>query len=510
MSELAQLIANGVEAFDNLRNDLSREARALLAIACLAVILALIWVVVLAGPAGSEVHAALKYVPAAALTTLAILVVGGAILQQALDNRKVLNRIDAQLASTPRTPDYLIGCHLGRRYVACGVIDTRHSLQVGVSRGQQQTLISNDDVQREFLGESAPNEATLYDEAIRQLLEASSLATKQHPNAYFDVIGVALPGTVDPIAGVLSRSVSALPSKSHVAQRLARGMFDRASEHVAAAFRVSSPQELERRIVLDNDVRCATRALHHRATYADQNFACLSIGSGVGAGFVLNERLYYGSNRDAGEIGHVELDPRFLGHVQLEPTAIAQAKCSCGEFGRHFETMVNYFGLERLAAQISSSSDEDPFTSLSDAFRKDGITGNRYREQGLPQALTYALGNDVLQSPHARATIDDNRSSFEDFAQTVARSYAALVGGGIIGINATLDLDRVYLCGTLLERFQGLEPFYHTIDVVLRSDPIHHGVRLEYELSRPLILRGAALIAIDAETSKLQRSPYLA
>jgi predicted NBD/HSP70 family sugar kinase len=507
MSDLAKLINSAVGAFGNLRKDLSREARALLAIACLALMLGLLWVVVLASPpVERKVPAAVRYVPAAALTTLAILVVGGAILQQMVDNRKLLlSRIDARLAWSPRPTDYLIGCHLGRRYVASGVIDARDWSDTSPSPGLQRALVSNDDVQREFLDEGDPSEDTLYDEAIRQLLRASELARERAPRASFQTIGVAVPGTVDPVSGVLSRSVSALPSHSHVAERIARGMFTRAPDQVAAAFGVGSPQELEARIVLDNDVRCATRALHHRATHGDRNFACLSIGSGVGAGFVLGESLYYGSNREAGEIGHVELDPRCLGHVQLEPTAIAQAKCSCGEFGRHFETTVNYLGLERLAGRISRTSEDDPLSYLVEAFRKDGITGNRYREHGLPQALTYALGTGSLDSPHARASIDDRSSRFEEFAQSVVRSYAALVGGGIIGVNATLDLERVYLCGTLLERFQGLDPFYHSIDVVLRSDPIHHGVRLEYERSRPLMWRGAALVAIDRKLSATAR-----
>lgn len=151
---------------------------------------------------------------------------------------------------------------------------------------------------------------------------------------------------------------------------------------------MGSPLELEARIVLDDDMRCATRALQHRGTYADQNFACLSIGSGVGAGFVLDENLYYGTNREAGEIGHIELDPRYLGHVHLEPTAIEQTRCSCGEFGRHFETTVNYLGLDRLAARISGSSKEDPLTSLVKVLEKDGVTGNRF-----------AAGADVQPSP---------------------------------------------------------------------------------------------------------------
>jgi len=518
MTELAKLIASGVAAFGDLRRELSEGAQALLAIACLALILALIWVVILASPAVSRVHPALIYVPSAALTTLAILVVGGAILQQmvdnrrtlvqqTVDNRKVLNRIRVQLGSTPRIPRYLIGCHLGRRYVACGVVPTRDASPDAAPLGWAQALISNEHVQHEFLGESAPTEQTLYDEAIRQLLEASSRTRKQDPNANFEMIGVAVPGTVDPVSGVLTRSVSTLPSKSHIAQRLARGMFERASADLTAAFRVRNPQELEARIVLDNDVRCATRALHSRATYEDQNFACLSIGSGVGAGFVLDGNLYYGSNREAGEIGHVELDPQYLGHVQLEPTAIGQTKCSCGEFGRHFETMVNYLGLKRLAAQISGSSKEDPLTSLTEALKKDGVIGNRFREHGLPQALTYSLRRDVLEWSHTQAEIDDHSSTYEDFAQKVVRSYAALVGGGIIGVNVTLDLQRVYLCGTLLERFQGLEPFSEMIDVVLGCDRIHHGVQYAYEQSRALVWRGAALVAIDLAAPSTYRAP---
>jgi glucokinase len=42
---------------------------------------------------------------------------------------------------------------------------------------------------------------------------------------------------------------------------------------------------------------------------------CLSLGAGIGAGIVLNGRLYRGAHHAAGEVGYVIPGERFLGHV---------------------------------------------------------------------------------------------------------------------------------------------------------------------------------------------------
>jgi glucokinase len=62
---------------------------------------------------------------------------------------------------------------------------------------------------------------------------------------------------------------------------------------------------------LENDVRIAALgAFAHYARLEDlSNLAFLSIGTGIGAGLILDGRVYRGSNGLAGEIGHTIFDP---------------------------------------------------------------------------------------------------------------------------------------------------------------------------------------------------------
>jgi predicted NBD/HSP70 family sugar kinase len=74
---------------------------------------------------------------------------------------------------------------------------------------------------------------------------------------------------------------------------------------VERAFGVPSgePRRLADLILVDNDVRCVAR--HYLSQHNWANFACVYVGSGVGAGMVVDGRVYYGSNGSAGHIGHI-------------------------------------------------------------------------------------------------------------------------------------------------------------------------------------------------------------
>jgi len=62
---------------------------------------------------------------------------------------------------------------------------------------------------------------------------------------------------------------------------------------------------------LENDVRIAALGAFDHYSHLERlsNLAFLSIGTGIGAGLVLNGQLYRGSNGLAGEIGHAIFDP---------------------------------------------------------------------------------------------------------------------------------------------------------------------------------------------------------
>lgn len=74
-------------------------------------------------------------------------------------------------------------------------------------------------------------------------------------------------------------------------------------------------------IYVDNDVRAATLG---ESTYGSgqgaRHLVALFVGSAIGAGLILDGRLYYGASHSAGEIGHIRV-------TEDGP------QCSCGKYG---------------------------------------------------------------------------------------------------------------------------------------------------------------------------------
>ncbi|MCM8782588.1 MAG: ROK family protein, partial [Candidatus Omnitrophica bacterium] len=72
---------------------------------------------------------------------------------------------------------------------------------------------------------------------------------------------------------------------------------------------------------LDNDVNVMTLGeLYYGAGKGAKNLLCITLGTGVGGGIVIEGQLYRGSSLSAGEIGHMPLNER-------------GPRCNCGGFG---------------------------------------------------------------------------------------------------------------------------------------------------------------------------------
>ncbi len=84
---------------------------------------------------------------------------------------------------------------------------------------------------------------------------------------------------------------------------------------------------------LDNDANaCAVAEWKLGAGKGKKNIIFLTFGTGLGAGLILDGRLYGGTNGNAGEIGHVRL--RRSGPVGYGKIGSAEGFCSGGGIGR--------------------------------------------------------------------------------------------------------------------------------------------------------------------------------
>ena len=73
---------------------------------------------------------------------------------------------------------------------------------------------------------------------------------------------------------------------------------------------------------IDNDVRCAALGeLKFGAGKGCENFICITVGTGIGSGIVINGKVVRGATNAAGELGHIKL--------QMKDGPI----CGCGDTG---------------------------------------------------------------------------------------------------------------------------------------------------------------------------------
>ena len=75
-------------------------------------------------------------------------------------------------------------------------------------------------------------------------------------------------------------------------------------------------------VKVDNDVRCAALAeLNYGAGKGTTNMICITVGTGIGSGLIVNGKLVRGASNAAGELGHIKL--------QMENGPL----CGCGDQG---------------------------------------------------------------------------------------------------------------------------------------------------------------------------------
>jgi glucokinase len=135
-----------------------------------------------------------------------------------------------------------------------------------------------------------------------QLLSLIECLLKQR-TCEIEGIGIATAGRVNVEKGLIHYATSNLPGWTGT----------RVRELVEERFQLPA--------VVDNDANCAAYAEMEigSATQA-QHFICITLGTGIGAGIILNGELHRGENGGAGEIGHMIFVPN-------------GRPCNCGKKG---------------------------------------------------------------------------------------------------------------------------------------------------------------------------------
>lgn len=223
-------------------------------------------------------------------------------------------------------------------------------------------------------------------EAARELLSAEAVEARD-----LAAIGVSAPGPLDPSAGVV-RDAPNLPGWHEVP----------VSAHLARAF--------GRRVRLENDANAAAVAeWRFGAGRGAREFAFLTMSTGVGAGLILDGRLYRGARFGAGEVGHMPVVPN-------------GRPCACGLRG----CLEAYTGGAALAARIRADVAGGARTSIVER-----AGGDPARASAEHWVAALRAGE-----PYARALA-------EEFVDVLAQGLAILI--------LSLDVDRIAL-GTIVAR----------------------------------------------------------
>jgi glucokinase len=180
-------------------------------------------------------------------------------------------------------PNFSIGVDLGGTNLRIAAFDERGTLMEKITLGTK-TVVGRDQVLNNMC------------DAIQQTSE------KFRPSANLVGVGIGVPGIMDMPTGMMRES----PNLPGWADYPVRAEIER---------RLGTP------VILENDANCA--ALGEKWLGAGRHvrhLAMLTLGTGVGGGIVMDEKIWHGMTGMAGEFGHMTVEPE-------------GPQCGCGNRG---------------------------------------------------------------------------------------------------------------------------------------------------------------------------------
>lgn len=190
-------------------------------------------------------------------------------------------------------------------------------------------------------GEASGDVEQVIKSVVEEMLEASGVKRKQ-----LNAIASCAPGVIDPENGVV-RFTPNLPWRDYPLR-----------EHMEAHFGVP--------FFVGNDVNMGVLGeYHYGAARGFHNVVGLFVGTGVGGGLILNDRLFTGNGFKAAECGHMVLDPE-------------GPLCGCGQRGC----------LEAFSSKLAMSAYiRQQVARGRDSMMRDAVADGVFRAKQLKKAL---------------------------------------------------------------------------------------------------------------------------
>ena len=242
-------------------------------------------------------------------------------------------------------------------------------------------------------------------QAIKELMQETGESAKT-----IEAIGFGLPGQIDYKEGVV-KNLPNIPGWVNIP--LAKIIEDE----------FSIPTRL------DNDVRCAALGeLNFGAGKNCENLICITVGTGIGSGIVLNGKLVRGASNAAGEIGHIKMD------------MTGGPLCGCGDYGC-FEAYASGPAIVTMAKEYIS-----------------GGKSAKYKE----------MATDGIITPYivAQAALQGDAVSIQIFKQ-----MGKIIGTGLASVINLLNPEKIIIGGGVADAGEILlDPIRKTI--IDRAMPI--------------------------------------
>ena len=172
---------------------------------------------------------------------------------------------------------------------------------------------------------------------------------------------------------------------------------------------------------VDNDVRTATLGeLNYGAGVGCENLVCITVGTGIGSGLVVNGKLVRGANNAAGEIGHIKLN------MDGGPL------CGCGDRGC-------------LEAYASGPS----IVAMAEEYIRGGKS-TKYRELANPDITPYIVAVAAKEG--------------DPVARQIFRIMGEYIGKGLTSVVNLLNPEKIIIGGGVAEAGEILlDPIRETI-----------------------------------------------
>ena len=153
-------------------------------------------------------------------------------------------------------------------------------------------------------------------------------------------IGVGCPGTVDNENGVIAYSNN-IPMKQFPMREMIRA-------------HINKPVNLE------NDANAAAYGEYIINGKGAKNYIFITLGTGVGGGIIINEKIYRGFNFAGAELGHITL-------------MVDGEQCSCGKKG----CWEAYASVTALIRQTKAAMDKNPDSLMHEIAKAEGKVSGR-------------------------------------------------------------------------------------------------------------------------------------